>query len=62
MEKIPYREAVGSLMYLATTSRPDISFAVGQVSRYCANYTGAHSNGVEKIFVYLKGSKNLKLR
>jgi hypothetical protein len=49
-------------MYLATTSRPDISFAVGQVSRYCANYTGAHSNGVEKIFVYLKGSKNLKLR
>ena len=61
MEKIPYREAVGSLIYLATTSRTDISFAVGQVSRYCAKYTRAHWNAVKRIFAYLKGTKNLKL-
>jgi hypothetical protein len=61
MEKIPYREAVGSLIYLATTSRPDISFAVGQVSRYCAKYTRTHWNAVKRIFAYLKGTKNLKL-
>ena len=29
----PYREAVGSLMYLSISSRPDITFALNKVSR-----------------------------
>lgn len=61
MAKVPYREAVGALLYLASTSRLDISYAVGQVSKYCACYTRAHWNAVKRIFAYLKGTKNLKL-
>jgi hypothetical protein len=33
-EKVPFREAVGSLLYLSIASRPDIAFAVGQISQF----------------------------
>lgn len=32
--KIPYREAVGSLLNIMVTSRPAIAFAVHQVARF----------------------------
>ena len=37
MESIPYASVVGSLIYLQTCTRPDISFAVGMLGRYCNN-------------------------
>lgn len=37
--KYPYRELVGSLMYLVVATRPDISYAVGNISRYVAKPT-----------------------
>ena len=38
----PYREAVGSLMWLSTMTRPDISNAVRAVARHCHNPTESH--------------------
>nr|GEW78741.1 zinc finger, CCHC-type [Tanacetum cinerariifolium] len=37
MSKVPYANAVGSLMYLMVCIRPDIAYAVSVVSRYLAN-------------------------
>ncbi|GKB52121.1 retrovirus-related pol polyprotein from transposon TNT 1-94 [Tanacetum coccineum] len=37
MSKVPYANAVGSLMYLMVCTRPDIAYAVSIVSRYLAN-------------------------
>ncbi|GJR86958.1 retrovirus-related pol polyprotein from transposon TNT 1-94 [Tanacetum coccineum] len=37
MSKVPYANAVGSLMYLMVCTKPDIAYAVSIVSRYLAN-------------------------
>lgn len=60
-QNIPYREAVGSLMHLATVSRPDISFAVSLVSRFLNCYNETHWNAVKKILKYLKETKDYGL-
>ena len=56
-----YQSAVGSLLYLATKTRPDISFAVGSVARYCSKPTREHWTAVKRIFRYLKGTSSLGL-
>lgn len=57
----PYREAVGSLVHVATVSRPDIMLAVNQVSRYLHSYDESHWNAVKKILKYLKETKSYGL-
>ena len=39
---VPYREAVGALIYLAVSTRPDISMAVGVVSQFMVNHKKSH--------------------
>ena len=56
---VNYREAVGSLLYLTLMTRPDISFAVGLVSRYSEKHDQTHWNAVRRIISYLKGTPQL---
>ena len=53
----PYREAVGCLMYLMLTTRPDIAFAVGQISQFCEKPGQEHWAAVKRIFTYLQGTR-----
>ncbi|KAK9685566.1 hypothetical protein QE152_g37935 [Popillia japonica] len=62
MSNKPYREAVGSLMFAATVSRPDIMFAVNQVSRFLNNPGIEHWCAVKRILKYLQGTKNIGIR
>lgn len=50
---VPYREAVESLMFLAIISRPDIAFAVNNVSKFLNNHNASHWQAVKRIFAYL---------
>lgn len=62
LSKIPYQAAVGSLLYLTQCTRPDIQFAVNDVSRFNSNYRIPHWTAVKRIMRYLNGTKDLKLR
>lgn len=57
-DKIPYREAVGSLLFLTAVSRPDISYAVGFVSRFSNKYDVSHWHTVQRILRYLLKTKD----
>jgi len=61
MKNVPYREAVGSLMYAAMGTRPDIAFATSTVAQFLENPGWKHWEAVRKIFQYLKGTKDWKL-
>jgi hypothetical protein len=57
MSKTPYREAVGSLMYAAVATRPDITFAVSALSQFLENPGDIHWEHVKRVFRYLAGTK-----
>jgi hypothetical protein len=60
--KLPYRSLVGCLLYLAISTRPDISYAVQQLSQYLDSYSMLHWHAAIRIVRYLKGTRNLKLQ
>ena len=55
----PYREAVGSLMFLSVVSCPDISYAVNSVARFLENHNETHWRAVKRVFTYLNGTRDL---
>jgi len=55
----PYQSMVGSQMYAMLCTRPDIAFAVSQVSQFNASPTSTHEVTAKRIFRYLKGSMDL---
>ena len=61
MDAFPYINAVGSLMYLATMTRPDIAYATSVLARFNCNPGMAHWKAVKHVFRYLKGTVGLKL-
>jgi hypothetical protein len=56
MSTIPYREAVGSIMYLAIATRPDLCYPVQMLSRALSNPGRAHWNAVKHVLRYIKGT------
>lgn len=58
---VPYREAVGALLFLVQTTRPDLAFSVSNVSRFNGDHNATHWTGVKRIMRYLKATLNYRI-
>lgn len=56
-----YREAVGSLLYPANATRPDISYSTNVLSRHQVNPTKSNWLMIKGVFQYFYGTKHYKL-
>ena len=55
-DQLKYSQIIGSLMYLASATRPDISFAVSKLSRFMSNPGDDHWHALERVLRYLRGT------
>jgi len=51
--QLRYSQIVGSLMYLGSATRPDISFAVSKLSQFVSNPGDNHWRALERVLCYL---------
>ncbi len=51
-----YQSAIGSLSYLSVTTRPDITYSVNKMAKFCVDPSKHHWTGVKHILRYLKGT------
>jgi hypothetical protein len=58
-QKFAYPTLVGKLTYLATCTRPDIAFAVRDLSKYMSNWGIGHIMAAKHLLRYLKGTKHI---
>ena len=59
-DQLRYSQIIGSLMYLASAMRPDISFAVNKLSRFISNPGTDHCHALERVMHYLAGTMSFK--
>ena len=52
-----YQSAIGSLMYLSVSTRPDISYAVNNLARFSSNPQEEHWTALKRLLRYLRGTQ-----
>ena len=60
-DQLKYSQIIGSLMYLASATRLDISFAVSKLSRFVSNPGNDHWKALERVMRYLRGTMNYRI-
>ena len=58
---MPYRQLIGALIYLSSTTRPDISYVSGFLARQVEQPTTFHWDLAKQTLRYLKGTINQSL-
>nr|GEV91657.1 zinc finger, CCHC-type [Tanacetum cinerariifolium] len=61
VDQLEYSRAIGCLMYAITSTRPDIAYAIGRLSRLTSNTSRQHYKAITRVFKYLRGTKDYGL-
>lgn len=59
IEVLKYQELVGSLLYAAISTRPDIAYAVNQLTRHMQAPLGRHWKAAQRVLRYLSGTRTV---
>jgi transposase InsO family protein len=59
---LPYKQLIGSLMYLMLGTRPDLCYAISYFSQFQNNYNVEHWKHLKNTLRYLKETENLSLK
>ena len=62
MKDVPYRSALGALLFIANTVRPDLSYAMSQLGRFAANPGRMAWKQMKHVMRYLSATKHWVLR
>ena len=57
-----FQRKVGSLLYVAVTTRPDIAFATSRLARYMTNPSPAHHKAANRVIGYLLNTRTQGLQ
>lgn len=60
-KNIMYRNLLGVLLYISSSTRPDISYGINYLSRFQNCYKNTHFKYAVRILKYLYAMKDLKL-
>jgi transposase InsO family protein len=61
MSKVPYRQVVGGLIYLASKTRLDVAYAASVLGQVASNPGRVHWEAVKYCVRYLKGTRDNRL-
>ncbi|GJT11749.1 zinc finger, CCHC-type containing protein [Tanacetum coccineum] len=61
VDQLEYSRAIDCLMYDMTSTRPDIAYAVGRLSKFTSNPSRQHWQAITRVLKYLKGTMNYGL-
>lgn len=59
--RLQYQSLIGSLMFAAICTRPDIAYAVTTLSKFASNPAPEHELAAKRVLRYLKGTTQLGL-
>lgn len=61
MEMVPYRQVLGSLLYLSTQTRPEPATAVSMLEKVASGAAPRHWQAMKHVLRYLRGTQNYGL-
>ena len=61
MANLPYRQLLGSLMYLVVSTRPDLALAMSRLSCFSQNPGMVHWRAALKILAYVHSTQDVGL-